>query len=191
MRYQSLSKDDLIIKLRQRDKEVKRLKKIIKKIKKEATKDYLTSALNRRAGIEVLNREIRDSRTNGGQVTICYIDVDGLKKINDQFGHLEGDKLLKDISDLIRKNIRSTDILIRLGGDEFLLVFPKTNINGAKKVWDRVYKSIKLFNKIEANSYNIALSYGFAQYSRDKYTSLVELIKTADNEMYKRKSYNK
>ncbi|MFA7575499.1 MAG: GGDEF domain-containing protein, partial [Arcobacteraceae bacterium] len=120
-------------------------------------------------------------------------DIDNFKDINDNHGHLEGDKVLKQAASLFKKNLREIDIISRLGGDEFLLVFPDSSLKDMDSIKKRIYAALSDLNekiKINAN-YNIQLSMGFAEYLPDKPKELDELISIADQQMYKEKNNKK
>lgn len=185
MRYKYLSKQYLIEKLKNKDKLIKKLYREKNILKYYASFDTMTKALNKRSGISILNKEIIKSKYNGKTLVICYIDIDRLKYINDKFGHHEGDRVLINVGNIIRKNIRESDLFIRLGGDEFLVVFTETSLKNSKNILNRIETKIKQLNRIKNNKYNIAFSYGFAQLN--KKVGMKNLIKRADREMYKKK----
>ncbi|WP_406541485.1 GGDEF domain-containing protein [Clostridium ljungdahlii] len=93
------------------------------KLKYFAAIDSLTGCYNRGMGLAFLDTELNAIKRNKSFFSICYIDVNGLKYVNDNFGHFEGDELLVMVCRFIKKVIRSNDILCRLGGDEFLIIF--------------------------------------------------------------------
>ncbi|WP_425447414.1 sensor domain-containing diguanylate cyclase [Dethiothermospora halolimnae] len=150
-----------------------------------ATMDMLTGVLNRRVGIKLLKKYIDLSRTNDIPLTIAYIDVNGLKEVNDKQGHKMGDKLLNDISGIINSNIRKSDKLCRLGGDEFLIIFPDTDYNSAKDAFKRIESVVNDTNKRGVKPYNIGFSKGIVEY--DKVLDLEEFLDLADKYMYKEK----
>ncbi|WP_159314374.1 GGDEF domain-containing protein, partial [Klebsiella pneumoniae] len=109
--------------------------------------DSMTGVLNRKSGLGLLERELKLAKDNDENLVISFIDVDGLKIINDTFGHEQGDKLLISVAEILKESIRKTDFAIRMGGDEFLVVFPKTTMKEVNTVWGRIIKLIEESNK--------------------------------------------
>lgn len=95
-----------------------------KRDREYAATDELTGARRRGVGLEDLQREIDRARGTGTGLVAAYVDVDGLKAVNDTEGHHAGDKLLQDVAECLGRHMRSYDLLVRLGGDEFLCVLP-------------------------------------------------------------------
>jgi len=183
-----MEKETLVKILRQKDDMLKRLYLEKEKLNYYASTDVMTQVLNRRSGLELLGKEFDLSKINGKNLVVCFVDVDRLKKINDAFGHEEGDKVLISVAKILREIIRKTDFVIRMGGDEFLVVFPQITMKEVNKAWYRVCRMIEEVN-INNDNYNLSLSYGFYEYSKEiqKEMSINDLIKKADAEMYKRK----
>jgi len=157
------------------------------KEKQNALTDSLTDIPNRRAGVEFLNHQIQKSYKDKLRTTICFIDVNGLKKVNDSFGHREGDQLLKTLCLIVKPQIREHDFFCRLAGDEFLIIFNDLNIKGATQVLMRIEQSIKKHNEISHTPYDISISYGFAQHKKDQ-ESIEDFIHRADQAMYEHKT---
>ncbi len=148
--------------------------------------DFLTDALNRRFGIEKLEREIDLADRYRHKFTICFIDIDNLKYVNDNLGHNAGDKLIKKTARLIKDNLRKTDMVIRMGGDEFLIIFPLTGQKEAREVLDRITGGID--DKEATGLYDFDISYGLAEYDPERKLSADKLIESADRKMYKHKT---
>ncbi len=183
-----MDKEILIKILRQKDDKLKRLSLENEKLKYYASIDAMTGVLNRRAGLVLLDKEFNLSKINNKSLMVCFIDVDRLKIINDNFGHEEGDKVLIRVAKILSKSIRKTDFVVRMGGDEFLVVFPETTMKEVNKVWYRICSKVDNINR-NNNSYNLSLSYGFYEYNKEieKEMSINDLIQKADSEMYKKK----
>lgn len=187
-----MNKEKLIQILMEKDKILRELRLENKKLNYIASIDAMTGALNRKSGLELLEREFNFSIINNRKIVVSYVDVDELKYINDAFGHEEGDKLLINVASILKNSIRKNDFLIRMGGDEFLVVFPETTIKEANKVWYRFLKMVDEVN--ESNEkYNLSLSYGFYEYVNEKENKLTvnDLIRKADIEMYNIKNVKK
>lgn len=106
-------------------------KRAEEELKRLATIDTLTEVLNRGSGLLFFNMQLKLSKRNNSKLSICYLDVNDLKTINDTYGHQEGDEALKLVSGFLKETIREGDIACRLGGDEFLLVLPQCPIDQA------------------------------------------------------------
>lgn len=188
MSYNNISKETLIEILIQKDDMLEELRLENEKLSYLASIDGMTGVLNKKSGLGFLEREFKLSQSNNKNLVVCFIDVDGLKTINDSFGHGEGDKLLMCIAKILKEGIRKTDFVIRMGGDEFLIVFPGTTMKEVNKAWGRVLRSLDEINK-NNEKYNLSISYGFYEYIKkmEEKLSTSEIIKNADIEMYKMK----
>lgn len=142
--------------------------------------DQLTGLYNRRFYEEEL---LRMDKKENLPITIVMGDVNGLKLINDSFGHAFGDELLQKVAKVILNGCRGSDIVARLGGDEFVILLPKTDANLARKIIHR----IKEFGQKETvGSINISISFGYE--TKYKETQVVEeIFKKAEDRMYKKK----
>jgi len=156
-----------------------------------ATFDELTGVYNRRVGMEFLKQELKKIRRDQTYLSICYIDINDLKIVNDNFGHEAGDNLILAIVEDIKSAMRESDILSRIGGDEFLLVFPDCKLSEVKSIWKRVQTSIKERNNNPEAEYNISASYGFAETNSENILYIDELIQIADKKMYAHKRRTK
>jgi diguanylate cyclase (GGDEF)-like protein len=114
------------------------LKKLREKYYNLSIKDDLTGLYNRRFFIESLKQEIERFRRYGNPFTLALMDIDDFKETNDTHGHIEGDRVLRDLSDMLQKSIRKTDIAGRFGGDEFALLFPETPAEQAMQLMERI-----------------------------------------------------
>lgn len=187
-----MDKKILIKILRHKDDILKRLCLEKEKLNYYASTDAMTGVLNRRSGLELLDKELTFSKINNKNLVVCFVDVDGLKTINDNFGHQEGDRLLMNTAEILKDSIRKTDFVIRMGGDEFLVVFPGATIEEVHKILNRINLRLEESNK-NNNSYSFSLSYGFCEYKKETECemTLSDLIKKADLEMYKKKLQKK
>ncbi|MDW8802505.1 GGDEF domain-containing protein [Clostridium sp. A1-XYC3] len=188
MNYESMNKETLVKILREKDNLLEKLTSERKKLNYYANIDPMTGVLNRRSGLELLSKEFGLSEHNDRNLVVSFVDVDRLKIINDNFGHEEGDKLLISVAQILKESIRKTDFVIRMGGDEFIVVFPKTTIEEVNKAWHRILKKVEEINK-NNDSYDFSLSYGVYEYNKEteKGVSITDIIKKADTEMYKEK----
>ena len=131
--------------------------------------DPLTGAQNRRGMDMTLTREIARARRTKGKLSAAMIDVDYFKSVNDKFGHEAGDHLLLHLSTIARSVLRESDGFVRYGGEEFLLIFPDTDINGASFVLDRLQQVIHKSPLIyEGGKIEVTFSGGIAQLKPDE-----------------------
>lgn len=154
------------------------------KVKMQSIVDELTQLYNRRYLYTVLENEInREKRFNQG-LSILMLDIDYFKKINDENGHASGDKVLKKLSDTIKKNIRKIDTAGRYGGEEFVIILPFTNEAGAKIVAERIRKNIEddVFISQKGNEIKITVSIGISRYHKNE--SADSFIDRSDTAMY-------
>jgi diguanylate cyclase (GGDEF)-like protein len=155
--------------------------------------DTLTSLYNRRHLSICLETELSRSSRFGHPFSVAMIDIDNFKKYNDTYGHQAGDKLLKDLSSIMKNNVRQTDTIFRYGGEEFTILFPETAKTSAVIVADKIRAAIEgasftLPDKHPAPK--VAVSIGVASFPSDGNTS-DEIIKKADERLYKAKSEGK
>ncbi len=153
--------------------------------------DTMTGILNRKAGLEAVQKQIKYCGRHGCSFTICYIDLDNLKRINDSFGHKEGDRVIITLVNLLRGALRESDVMCRLGGDEILLILQETTLEGSKAVLKRIQETVDLRNEKSSKPYRIEFSYGLAEYSLGGGLTPDELVDIADKNMYKMKSAKK
>ena len=125
----------------------------------------------------------------GREVTLCYLDLDGLKYVNDHFGHNQGDNYIRSFVSHMKSSVRATDIFARIGGDEFCVVIPEVEKETAEKKFAELLERFAAENKEE---YTVSFSYGVVEIrSTGKRPALEDIIKTADAQMYECKRRNK
>lgn len=149
--------------------------------------DELTGLYNRR-GFLAFCKQHRNSlqRTNQGGV-IVYADLDGLKKINDSFGHKEGDRALIKTAELLKETFRSADVLGRLGGDEFTALAAVEPEGGVERLISRLEQKFEHYNAMKLVPYKLEISIGVAQLDSDGAQSMEDLMALADLAMYENK----
>ncbi len=165
-------------------------KQLEEQLKKLAHYDYLTGACNRGYGLSLLNQQIKLAHRKKQSILLVYLDIDGFKDINDTFGHKEGDKVLIDVVKLFKSTLREIDIICRMGGDEFILIFPDSSLKDLPIIKERLNKNLTELNKTLKKSYKLGFSIGISYYNPDKPQSVDELISIADESMYKEKKKN-
>ena len=163
-------------------------KKLEEELKKLARFDNLTDSCNRGYGLALLDRQLKLARRRKAPVLLAYIDIDNFKDINDTFGHEEGDKVLKEVVKLLKFTLREIDIICRMGGDEFLLIFPDSSLQDASLIKERLNKNLTELNQTLKKPYKIEFSMGLSCYDPDNPQSIDELIRIADKKMYEEKN---
>lgn len=157
------------------------------RIKHFSEYDSLTNVYNRRAGLKKINQLLPQDERRASNISLCFIDVNGLKSVNDVLGHNYGDELIITAIDEIKAIIRENDFIIRLGGDEFLLVFDQTDEEKAEKIWCRVVARYDEINASENRKYRISVSHGIVSQASSSNKIIDNLIKVADEKMYEEK----
>jgi len=168
--------------------QLEKIAEMQEQLREQANRDPLTGLYNRRFLDLSLSREIHESGQKGEEVSIIFFDIDHFKIINDQFGHLVGDDVLKSIANILLSTIREGDIACRMGGDEFMVVLPRTTIQVAE---NRALELIQRISNYDFHSPDIKpciqLSVGvvcYPQHGADR----DELFRAADVALYQAKS---
>lgn len=158
------------------------------RIKYQATHDPLTGLYNRNVFFAKLKSALQDCTRSSMQHSLCYIDLDKFKEVNDTVGHAAGDKLLMHIVNLLNHYIRSTDILARLGGDEFGLLLPNCNREKALEITQCMREAVEKFTFTwKGQHFNVTLSIGLTTFS-DGNLPPDEIINLADAACYRAKN---
>lgn len=154
----------------------------------EANTDHLCEVLNRRGLLKSAKELLEKQREQGGVLSVLYIDLDGFKRINDAHGHLMGDKVLNIVSKIISNQMRSTDVLGRMGGDEFVSIGHFESTNDASFIADRVKRRFhSLVLQIDDGlEVTLAASVGHVTFTEPA-TSVNEMLQMADDKMFERK----
>lgn len=170
-------------------KEIEERKKVEEKLKYYAYTDPMTGVSNRRTGFMILEEQVNGCMKGNNYFSICFVDIDQLKSINDKYGHVEGDYLIKDIVEIIRTCVREVDIVSRMGGDEFIIIFPKCRYHEAQEIINGISKKLEEFNELKLRPYKISFSYGLREINENtEITNIDEIIKSADKLMYENKT---
>ncbi|MGF9944905.1 GGDEF domain-containing protein [Priestia megaterium] len=163
------------------------LKAVKHELSLHASTDMLTGILHRRSGMEKLQLELLRAKTNHTSFLLCFIDINSLKLVNDQYGHREGDWLIKIIAESINGYISKDDTLFRYGGDEFLLIAPEQTEEYVQELWQNINEQLEDKKKEFNKPYALSASYGFIICAPSHDTNLDTLIQKADAAMYKQK----
>jgi len=153
--------------------------RLFEETRRLSTEDPLTGAVNRRIMEEKLMQEISQAKINNEEFAILFLDLDNFKEFNDKYGHQRGDEGLLSFSLMIKETLQDSDLLGRYGGDEFISLLPKTDIQRAIKVASQMLKKVKENEMLEG----LTLSIGIGVFPYDG-KDLVELVRYADNACY-------
>lgn len=153
--------------------------------------DELTGLYNRRGFMEFGTKQLRLSVRDLKDLVVLYIDLDNMKTINDSFGHETGDQMLRDTADILRKALRETDIIARMGGDEFVALALGAAAEYTGIIITRIMRCVQEFNQSGTRRYNLSLSLGIASFDPRNPVELDELLMRADQAMYMDKRSHK
>lgn len=179
-----MSKAGKVIQIIGLQEDVTKQKATQEKIKYLANYDELTGLPSLRLGKDRLKQAILSAQRHKLDMAVLFVDLDGFKKVNDQYGHAAGDSVLKEVSERMVSILRSTDTVARIGGDEFMVILTNLkSLNAVNKVSAKMIELISAPFNINTNTMNIGASIGIATSPSDGYSSS-ELIKKADKAMY-------
>jgi diguanylate cyclase (GGDEF)-like protein len=154
-----------------------------------ASTDKLTGAYNREWGLNILQEAVQKDRRMRVISCLCFLDLDGLKIVNDTYGHDEGDELITSFVSAIRASSRGADVLCRWGGDEFVLYLHDCEKQHAVKIMGKIADEFREFKELEKHPYNHSFSYGVVEVKpRSRRTNIEKLIAKADEQMYIQKN---
>ncbi len=157
-----------------------------------ATYDDLTGTMNRRAFFENFHTLQKIAERQRSHLTLAYIDIDDFKAINDKYGHVAGDAVLQSFATTLKESARGSDIIARIGGEEFAMLLPDTDIQGAYSILERIRAQISARAlTIDEHSINLSISIGLTHYQKETELVVEQLIKQADQALYQAKSEGK
>ncbi|WP_156685992.1 GGDEF domain-containing protein [Mycobacterium sp. Marseille-P9652] len=160
------------------------LEKANDEIRQLSVTDELTGLNNRRGFYLHAGQALRAARRQGGDLVLAYLDVDGLKHVNDEHGHDVGDLLLADVAAVLRGTLRDSDILARIGGDEFCVLVIGNDPVSLKR---RLVEAFRCVNAAGDRPYRLSASIGIVQAHSTDSTTVDELLARADAQMYQEK----
>ncbi len=156
-----------------------------------AETDGLTGLFNRRGFLAAGNRVLTEARSSGRGVSVFFLDMDGLKEINDKLGHQEGDRAIKDLARLLENTFRETDVIGRLGGDEFAVLAPRGSHASSQGLRDRLERNLRRQGNMAGRLYRLSASIGIVLGDPRGSEDLSALLDRADNLMYLQKRTRK
>lgn len=163
------------------------IEKSYQKMEHLSTMDELTGLYNRRGFMSLAHQHFELSRRKHREFLFFFIDLDGLKHINDNFGHKEGDFAIRKTAEILTKVFRQTDILGRMGGDEFTVVAIDSTVNEFESIQNRINHYLTLLNLKSGKPYKVGFTIGLAPFEVGKHYTLDELMAEADRNLYKLK----
>lgn len=159
----------------------------VQRLEQDVNRDTLTGLYNRRFMWEWLDQQYKQAERHGYLIAALVVDLDNFKQINDRLGHQVGDRALKLFADILRECTRESDIAVRYGGDEFLLLLPGCNLEMAREVGARVVERSRMACCDGTGPGDIACSIGIALFDPENPILASDLVSQADSELYRAK----
>jgi diguanylate cyclase (GGDEF)-like protein len=162
-------------------------KRAVEQIRELSLTDELTGLHNRRGFMTLAAQQVRIADRLKQGLVLVYADIDRMKWINDTLGHKEGDTALRATAEVLRKTFRASDIIGRIGGDEFVALAIETMEMTGDVIRFRLQENLRAYNAEEKRAYDLSLSMGVAWYDPEHPRTLDELLEHGDREMYEEK----
>ena len=154
-----------------------------------AETDPLTEAFNRRALNEKLQQEVERAQRYGTVLTCLMLDIDNFKQVNDTHGHLTGDRILRQITNILRREQRAVDVVARYGGEEFVVLLPETAAGGARIFAERILRKVSAQDFGEpGRPVHVTISIGISTYPETRVDDGESLLRLADENLYRAKA---
>ena len=164
--------------------------KLEEKLRTASMTDELTGLLNRRGFLTFAQKQWGIADRNQRNFSVLYLDLDEMKKINDEFGHREGDQALIDISNVLKKTFRASDLIARIGGDEFTVLITGSRGSSIENTVARhIEDNLRIHNEQTEKGYKLSVSMGIVHYDPQQPCSIEELLDRADALMYEHKQH--
>ncbi len=168
--------------------EVDKLRQQVSQLSELVSTDALTGLFNFRHFKTVLQAEMDRSKRSGIPTSLVMVDVDHFKAVNDTYGHEIGNQALRHIAEILKGEVRTTDIVCRYGGEEFAMVFPETHLNLAVKVADRIREGISLSPlRLVDDAVDLTASMGASVYMKTSVLDIDDFIDSVDKYLYEAK----
>jgi len=163
--------------------------RLVTELRELSLRDELTGLHNRRGFFLLAEQQLKVAKRTRQNLLLFYVDLDGMKRVNDTYGHLEGDRALAEAAAVLRDTFRESDILARLGGDEFAVLSIAASDQSAAGIRARLDRAVRAHNRGRERPYKLSLSAGMARFdaTADADAALEELMARADAELYERK----
>lgn len=148
--------------------------------------DELTGLLNRRGFLSLAPKHVKIAERANWELLVFFIDLDELKAINDNYGHPEGDKALRTVATVLRETFRTSDVVARIGGDEFIVLAINASDASIDTITARLQENVERCNH-NGTQYRVSISYGVARFNPQEQATLDEMIAQADRALYANK----
>jgi len=169
----------------------KQLEELQNKLQEQANRDPMTNLYNRRYFHEVTTNILEIAKRENKPFSLIMVDIDNFKNINDKYGHAVGDEVIKQLSSLLSKNVRSSDIVSRFGGEEFVILLPNTDLIGAENIAAKIRESVEKFQLyIDNKTIHFTISLGVSCFLPSD-DSIEDVLKRTDQALYKAKRNGK
>ncbi|HKL48133.1 MAG TPA: PAS domain S-box protein [Desulfuromonadales bacterium] len=162
-------------------------KKLEHQLREASLRDELTGLYNRRGFLTLAEQQLKVSNRKGRATTLSFVDLDGMKSINDYFGHQAGDQALLDTANILNKTFRESDIIARIGGDEFAVMSGEAGAEDSVALQERLQRNLEEYRQESEAKYRLELSMGTVDYEPGSHLSLEQLLNKADERMYEQK----
>jgi diguanylate cyclase (GGDEF)-like protein len=162
-------------------------KRLLTEMRNLSLRDDLTGLYNRRGFFALAEQRFKVARRENSRLLFIIADIDGLKNINDSFGHELGDHAIRDAAGILKDTFRESDIIGRIGGDEFAIVVAENVTESAETVTARLHDKINAFKKEHVRHYQLSISIGIAHCDPSFSCSIDEMLANADELMYQQK----
>jgi two-component system, cell cycle response regulator len=149
--------------------------------------DDLTGLYNRRGFLTLATRDLRLARRGEETLLVAFADLDDLKRVNDTAGHAAGDRALRDTAALLRSTFRDSDLVARIGGDEYAILVRHAGPESADVLAERLKRLVREFNRRAGRPYQLSISLGFAAHKASTLSSVAGLLDRADRALYRDK----
>ena len=168
--------------------EIVQLRRQVEELSELVSTDALTGLFNFRHFKTVLQAEMDRSKRSGIPTSLVMVDADHFKAVNDSYGHEVGNQALQHLAEILRSEVRTTDIVCRYGGEEFAMVFPETHLNLAVKVADRIREVVAATPlQTEEGEINLTVSMGASVYMKTSVIDIDDFIESVDKYLYEAK----
>ncbi|MBI2354132.1 MAG: diguanylate cyclase [Deltaproteobacteria bacterium] len=161
------------------------------RLRELSVSDELTGLANRRGFMLLARQQIKAAGRSGRALVLLFADLDRLKWINDNLGHGEGDRAIRDTAAILRDTFRASDILARLGGDEFVVLSPEATEQSERLIMERLQRNLRAHNRDAERPFELSVSFGISVYDPAAPCTLEELLERGDRLMYEQKQRRK
>ena len=168
-------------------KDITDRKRMEEELRSLSLTDELTGLHNRRGFFTIVEQELRIANRLGKDAVLFLVDMDELKVINDTHGHPAGDQAIRDTADIIRRSFRESDVIARIGGDEFVIFMIEHTVVEPSLLSRRLQDVLRIYNSQATRSYTLGLTIGWSRYGQHAPATIEDLMRQADHSMYEQK----